>query len=193
MQQCNVLTHKLKLQHWNLPLHIIETAQLIIAPCDAGASVEIARIVNYPEVFAPYYIARATHLERAHLREEWSSTSGEWDKFGCVNFAVVERATGELLGNVQFAGHNLGYFLKPSSWGRGYGSEMVKACCETIPQSLGLRFLTASTIRENVASRRILEKSGFTFTGLDQQTGYLGHGHFAILHYRLELSRTRTP
>lgn len=55
----------------------------------------------------------------------------------------------------------LGYLLAESAWGRGYGSELLKGFvdwCRTVEVSR----VIGGVARENGASRRVLEKNGFS-------------------------------
>jgi [ribosomal protein S5]-alanine N-acetyltransferase len=54
----------------------------------------------------------------------------------------------------------LGYFLGESEWGRGLGTEFVGALVAWLAARGPLR-LTAYTDSDNLASAKVLEKSGF--------------------------------
>ncbi|MBK6662348.1 MAG: GNAT family N-acetyltransferase [Thermoflexaceae bacterium] len=56
----------------------------------------------------------------------------------------------------------LGYRLRREAWGRGFASEGVAALVAHAFGTLALVHLTATTYEENAASRRVLEKAGFT-------------------------------
>ncbi len=59
----------------------------------------------------------------------------------------------------------IGYFLKPSAWGKGYATEICKRLLEFAFQDSPLTELVASVNEKNVASRNVLEKSGFIERG----------------------------
>ena len=89
------------------------------------------------------------------------------------NLAVVDRRQ-ELIGSVGLhlidgdasEGHyGLGYFIAPALWNRGYATEAVGAALEFIFENGAVR-VSASALAENLSSRRVLEKSGFTQEGL---------------------------
>ncbi len=63
----------------------------------------------------------------------------------------------------------LGYVLAPAYWGRGLTSEAVKALVATVFSVTPAERIVANSRTSNPASRRVLEKSGFSFvdTGLD--------------------------
>lgn len=58
-------------------------------------------------------------------------------------------------------GHfRLGYMLKESAWGKGFASELIGGFVGWCRTS-GIKSLTGGVERNNVASRRVLEKCGF--------------------------------
>jgi RimJ/RimL family protein N-acetyltransferase len=83
-------------------------------------------------------------------------------------WAAVEKTSGEFVG--WFALHPeggrdahdlaLGYRLRRKCWGRGYGTEVTKALIHKAFADLAARRVFACTYSENIASRRVMEKSG---------------------------------
>lgn len=57
--------------------------------------------------------------------------------------------------------HELGYWLTPAAWGRGYATEAGRAVIEMARHALPVRRLRASHHLDNPASRRVLTKLGF--------------------------------
>lgn len=55
----------------------------------------------------------------------------------------------------------LGYWLTPRAWGRGYATEAGRAVVDMARHALPLRRIEASHHLDNPASRRVLEKLGF--------------------------------
>jgi RimJ/RimL family protein N-acetyltransferase len=62
-----------------------------------------------------------------------------------------------------------GYVLAPPYWGRGFATEAVKALADTVFSLTRANQIVANARVDNLASRRVLEKTGFVFvdTGLD--------------------------
>jgi RimJ/RimL family protein N-acetyltransferase len=56
----------------------------------------------------------------------------------------------------------LGYRLRRSAWGRGYATEGLRALIRRAFE-LGIRRVFAQTMAVNLASRRVMEKSGLRF------------------------------
>lgn len=62
-------------------------------------------------------------------------------------------------------GHELGYWLTPMAWGRGYATEAGRAVVQIARHTLGLPRLHAGHFLDNPASGRVLEKLCFRPTG----------------------------
>ena len=91
---------------------------------------------------------------------------------GYASWAVVERASGRLIGDCGlFPADGVGpdvelaYGLAPDVWGRGYATEAAAACVRVGFGELGLERIVADVDPANTASVRVLEKLGFERTG----------------------------
>ena len=85
-------------------------------------------------------------------------------------FAILERESGQLIGSCGFTGRGrclvsdtIGYSLRADRWGRGYATEAVRALLGLGFTEVGLQEIWASYYDGNAASRRVLEKAGFTY------------------------------
>jgi RimJ/RimL family protein N-acetyltransferase len=84
-------------------------------------------------------------------------------RFG--TWAAEAVATGEFLGWFHFRpgpgeGIDLGYRLRRSAWNRGYASEGSRALIRKGFTELDVQRVFAHTMADNIASRRVMEKSG---------------------------------
>jgi [ribosomal protein S5]-alanine N-acetyltransferase len=59
-------------------------------------------------------------------------------------------------------GFEVGYYIHPRARGCGYASELVKAALDVADHQLGLPEVWAMAHPENLGSRRVLEKAGFS-------------------------------
>ncbi|QIN85292.1 GNAT family N-acetyltransferase [Rubrobacter tropicus] len=94
---------------------------------------------------------------------------GYYERFAGFGFwAAIERSTGEFLGWFHFRPSGdpdeveLGYRLRRSAWGKGYATEGSRALIRKGFTDLGVGRVVAETMAANVASRRVMEKSGLT-------------------------------
>jgi RimJ/RimL family protein N-acetyltransferase len=65
----------------------------------------------------------------------------------------------------------IGYFLKRSAWGQGYATEVCKRVLQFAFQEVLLNEVVASVDARNLASKRVLEKSGLRYRGRTQCWG----------------------
>ncbi len=94
-----------------------------------------------------------------------------YERFAGYGFwAVIEKSTGDFLGWFHFRppkGGNpdepeLGYRLRKSAWGKGYGTEGSRALIRKGFTEHGVQRVYAETMAVNLASRRVMEKAGLT-------------------------------
>lgn len=67
---------------------------------------------------------------------------------------------------------DLGFRFKKIFWGKGYATEAAAACINYGFKTLNLKTIVGRAEPENIASCRVLEKCGMTFTGNDVEDGY---------------------
>ncbi|MBD8677441.1 GNAT family N-acetyltransferase [Sphingomonas sp. CFBP 13720] len=71
--------------------------------------------------------------------------------------------------------HELGYWLTPAAWGRGYATEAAQAVL-ALAETLGIRRVTAGHFIDNPASGAVLRRLGFVSTGAVVATFSAGRG-----------------
>jgi RimJ/RimL family protein N-acetyltransferase len=86
---------------------------------------------------------------------------------GWVQFSVIERATGRLIGDVGLCGVagepgvvKVGYTIAPAFQGRGYGTEAMRALVAYAFEVIDAEVVRAYADADNVASHRVAEKVG---------------------------------
>lgn len=79
----------------------------------------------------------------------------------------------------------IGYVLSKDYWGKGLMTEAVKACIVYAFETLNLELLTCEHFNTNKRSKRIIDKTHFTYI---QTTDYTddSNNHFKVLHYVLK-------
>ena len=95
--------------------------------------------------------------------------SGEKYGTGALLPMPVERDNTDWLaivpGKVPPGDIEIGYILKPSSWGRGIATEISERLVRFAFEDSSLQEVVATTDDDNVASQRVLEKTGFKLHG----------------------------
>ncbi len=132
-------------------------------PADAQALVALLndrRIAeNTLRIPHPYTIADA----RAFIN---SANAGD----GEIVFLITRKSVGVIgacgIARLTFAGPELGYWIGVPFWGLGYATEAARALIEYVFDELGHEFLLAGARVSNAASRRVLEKCAFKWSGV---------------------------
>ena len=119
-----------------------------------------------PEVMATLGGVRSKNESWELLR----SGLEHWERNGFGPWVFHTREAGETVGGsalrrVQIEGREeveVGYRVAAAWWGRGIATEMASAVVR-VARGLGLPEIVAFTLPENEASRRVMEKVGFTY------------------------------
>ena len=89
---------------------------------------------------------------------------------------IYLKESGELCGLAEFYGFkdsihkiSIGYRLLERFWGKGIASRAVSLMTGYLYSSTDIQIITASTMVENMASRRVLEKNGFIQTTIAEE------------------------
>jgi RimJ/RimL family protein N-acetyltransferase len=61
----------------------------------------------------------------------------------------------------------LGYWLGAGHWGRGYGTEAARAVIDVVFETYAVKQIVSGARVVNPASRNVLEKCGFQWTGVE--------------------------
>jgi ribosomal-protein-alanine N-acetyltransferase len=94
-----------------------------------------------------------------------------WRRHGWGPWVVRDRATGEVIGRVglghtEVAGRDeveVAWLLAADRWGEGLATEMAVEAVRAAFDVIGLDEVVAFTLVGNRASRRVMEKVGFTY------------------------------
>jgi RimJ/RimL family protein N-acetyltransferase len=99
-----------------------------------------------------------------------TAAHGDPRPFG--HYRITRTADGKAIGGIGFKGRpsegsvEVGYGLVPSARGNGYAAEALAALLN-IAAELGVVRVVADTDKDNIASRRTLERAGFKQVGSD--------------------------
>lgn len=96
------------------------------------------------------------------------------------DWAVVWRENNKMIGTCGFTSfsytHNsaeIGYVLNPAYWGQGIAAEAVRAVIRFGFMTLNLHRIEAKYMVGNDQSRRVMEKSGMTFEGIQRESMFI--------------------
>jgi RimJ/RimL family protein N-acetyltransferase len=148
-------------------LPVLATKRLVLrAPCEADARA-VAHLVNDRRIAEntaripyPYSLADAQGFIA------WANGADGEPSF------LITLADGELIGGcgiglLRGPDPEIGYWLGVPYWGCGYATEAARALIDHAFGTLGYERLAASARVSNPASRRVLEKCGFQWCGVE--------------------------
>ena len=154
-----------------LPLHTTRLMLRPVEPEDAERIVplagdwEVARFTtNIPHPLSPRDASDFMTGARSAMAEG-----------SALVLSLIEKRMGDLIGliGVTWDGERkrgeVGYWLGRVHWNQGFVSEALSDLLTFLFETVGLERLVAFVCVENKASRRVLEKSGFTWTGCVEQ------------------------
>ncbi|QLC26339.1 GNAT family N-acetyltransferase [Parasphingopyxis algicola] len=124
------------------------------------------------ETIADARIARnTTRMPWPYTREDAEEFLSREPDPDYPNFQIVDRTVDpvRMIGGIGFMDGDeapeLGYWIAPHAWGRGFATEAGQAAIAAARASLGYTRILAGHFVDNPASGRVLEKLGFRRTG----------------------------
>jgi RimJ/RimL family protein N-acetyltransferase len=149
-----------------LRVSALESERLVLRAPQLADAPAIAALANNRKVAE--MTASIPHPYRTEDAESW--IAGLTAKAGPV-FGVFERKGGAFVGACDYqmrdeAIPEIGYWIGEPFWGRGYATEAVRTMIDHAFTATDLDALAASCRVTNSASRRVLEKCGFQWTGV---------------------------
>lgn len=149
-----------------------ETERLIlreILPTDEEAFFEMD---SDPEVHR--YLGNKPVKSIEQTREVIANIRNQYEVNGIGRWAAIEKSTGNFIGwsglkfittieNNHTNFYDVGYRLARKYWGKGYATESAKAALEHGFTKMNLQEIIGSVHKENVASRRALQKCGLIY------------------------------
>jgi RimJ/RimL family protein N-acetyltransferase len=148
---------------------VLETARLVLRAPRLGDAKAVTALANDRRIAEN--TARIPHPYRAADAEDFISTAnlgnetvflialrnaahGRDQVIGACGFTQIDRHPPEI-----------GYWLGVKHWGKGYATEAVRAVIDHAFTDLDCEAVQSSARVTNPASRRVLEKCGFQWTG----------------------------
>jgi RimJ/RimL family protein N-acetyltransferase len=170
-------------------LQTLRTERLLLrapAPSDASALVRLLserRIAeNTLRIPHPYELADA----RAFINSA-NTTDDE------IVFLIIPNGAGVIgacgIARMTDAGREIGYWIGVPFWGRGYATEAARAVIDHAFGEFHYELLLAGARVSNPASRRVLEKCGFEWTGVALGRIRALRASVPIDRFRLDRSR----
>lgn len=176
------------MQQINSPYKIFETERLILKPAAETDAAFILSILNMPK-WLQYIGDRKVYTEEqavAYIKERMIP---QLEKLGYGNNIVINKADGKAVGVCGIYARpgldmpDIGFAFLPENEGKGYGYEAASRLMQGAKEDFDVKQLSAITVRENIASQKLLSKLGLQYTkdvvlpGSDEE----------LMYYEIEL------
>jgi RimJ/RimL family protein N-acetyltransferase len=153
----------------------LETKRLILKPPQISDLDNLIMLRSDPEVMK--YIDDGSVHTKTRVERFLSIAIAYQKKHGFGFCSVFEKETGEFIGQAglfhkgfydEQPNIELAYRLHKKYWGRGYATELAKALIRWAFENLKIDKLVSAVEPENIASQKVLLKSGFLFLGKEK-------------------------
>ena len=146
----------------------IETQRLLLSLYTEREHDTFVKLVTDPLVMR--YVDKGV-LTVPQAEGLWTRLVDEWYPQGVDTiWAVFAKDNGRYVGNASVRPRperqkdwEIGYYLLPDEWGKGFASEIADRLVHYSFDALGLEEIFATVDVDNLASRRVLEKVGLSF------------------------------
>jgi RimJ/RimL family protein N-acetyltransferase len=175
----------------------LNTPRLTLRPFTEADAEPLHRILNEDGLLR--YFPRPDLPDMARVQRLIDGQLRHWEEHGLGWWAVELRATGELLGwnGLQYlpetAEVEVGYLLSTQHWGQGLATEGAQAALRFGVDTLGLGSIVGIAHLENVASQRVLEKSGLMFVNEADYFGMHVRRYVAVAYRHGDYSISTDP
>ncbi len=161
------------------------TARLVLRQIRPGDIHEVHRGLSDPRVTVYYAVAfptlEATREQMDWYEQIWQERSGLW-------WAICLHGEERMIGAIGFNNFKpapekaeIGYWILPEYWGKGYASEAMEEVLKIAFTSLGLHRIEAYVEGGNEASVRMLQRFGFVHEGCMRECE-VENGHYIDVH-----------
>lgn len=141
---------------------------------------------NDSEIFRFFRRHPHDHLSQTEqIVSEWVNAYTNDD---CYNWAIELKEIGEIIGQISLVDLNEKYFscevaftVGRSFWKKGISTEALKAVINYMIKEIGINRIEARHNTLNLASGRVIQKSGMKFEGIMRQADVNKNGEFCDL------------
>ena len=159
----------------------IETARMVAERLRPGHQDELSLLLRDPRVARTLWPGEGLPSE-SQLLHSLADKLDHWERYGFGLWLLRDRTTGATVGrgglqHTRVGGREeieAGWAIAPERWGEGLATELAHACTAGAFDQLALEEIVAMALPTNVASRRVMEKSGFVY---ERDVTYKGLAH----------------
>lgn len=156
---------------------VLETKDLLLREMLLSDSEEVFEVFSSAE--AMKYFGKHPFKEMSEAVERINQIRGDFQNKVGIRWGICFKSSDKLIGSVgiwridrkHFRGE-IGYELSPKQWGKGIMLEPIKLVVDFGFHKMNLHTIEANTDPGNIASTKILEKSGFKNEGRTTESYY---------------------
>jgi len=165
---------------------VLVTERLVLRPPHVDDVAELAELANNRRVAD--MLARMPHPYGEREARAFVEGARNGSRSGCT-YAVSLAGNGAFIGcagiDVRRDGLELGYWIGEPYWGHGYATEAAHALVDLAFRATGVDRLHVSCRVMNSASRRVIHKCGFQYSGQGMLES-LAAGRVPVERYALD-------
>ncbi|MDZ8087838.1 MAG: GNAT family protein [Nostoc sp. DedQUE12b] len=154
----------------------LETERLLLRETTLQDTEAIFAVFSDPGVTKFHDLDTFTSIKEAIAVIE--RRAKRFEQGDAIRWGIVHKQNNILIGscgfrvNPQEHSAEVGYELASTFWRQGIMTEAVSTILQFGFQKMGLRFVIAQVMLENIASKKLLEKLGFHSQGVKKQNGF---------------------
>lgn len=173
---------------FDLETPVLETKRLMMRPPHRADIEDLAIIGNDRDIAEMTSRMPHPYTQDDALAFIEGFENGQYE--GCI-YAITVTETGRLIGmgavenRARFGGLEIGYWLGKPFWGKGFATEAASALVDLAFRVTETDVVLAACRTNNPASRKVLQKQGFEFLGLDEMDSRVA-GRVPIERHSLE-------
>ena len=146
----------------------LETERLLLEPMSIAEAPFIFELYNSPNFIKFIGDRNIKSLEDAenYITKKFLP---QFERLGYGNFLITLKSDGSKIGSVGIyereglSVNDIGFSFLPEFTGRGYGYEAASKLLEIAFTKLGLKKISAITVKENLPSQKLIEKLGLKY------------------------------
>jgi RimJ/RimL family protein N-acetyltransferase len=157
----------------------LDTPRMRGEPIGPEHEAEIAELMLDPRIYRSLW-PWSTAPTRADVRASLADKRDHWERHGFGLWLLRDRGSGLVAGRggLQYTDAIGGFAVEaawtiaPDRWGEGLATELAVASVGVAFDVLDLHELIAITLPENLASRRVMDKTGFVYDCPIEHAGF---------------------
>jgi len=169
---------------------ILKTERLLLRPFHLEDAPAVEQLAGTKEVADT--TLTIPHPYPAGAAEGWIGThQDEWESGRGANYAIIAKDQEELIGTVGLSidgrhrSAELGYWVGPAYWNRGYCTEAARAVIAMAFETLQLHRIESRHFVRNPSSERVMEKLGMKREGVHREAMLKGDRFEDLVSYAI--------